>query len=146
MYLLLNFIPVFINMLLFPLALKYEFQDVWGSSSIYILRIPLNILIIPIYLLIVNIIAMVKKSKRTLPCSMLMCVVIILNSIITYIDWGLNTGLLWNPDSETVMVAIYVETVFPILIVLFGMLIFHIIRKLLARRNTSPKNANTKQL
>ena len=135
MYYFLSFIPVFINIILLPLSLKYGFQDIWLlGASIPNFRTAMNILFVPVYLLTVNIFFTVKNGKKIFRGILISMAVIDLNTLISYVDWGLSTGLLFNPDAETVMVLNYVDTVFPILIVLFGMLIFHIVRKLKARK------------
>ncbi len=130
MYFFLYFIPVFINIIALPFSLKYGFQDILLlGTSIRDFCMWMNVLIVPLYLLATNVFFIAQKGKKSFPCILMSIAVIASNALITYIDWGVFTGLFFNPDSETVMVSIYFDTVFPILIMLFGMLIFHIIRK-----------------
>ncbi len=137
MYYLLNFTPFLINILALPLLCNYGHEIAICKFDLYDIQFTFIVFFVPIYLLVLNIIAVNKKKKKIGTCILTMCLVIFSNALLRYIDWGLSSGLLLNPDSETIMAAIYEGTVFPMLIATLGMLIFYCIRRCFLKRKQS---------
>lgn len=127
MYYLLSLAPVFINAVLQPLwyyGNKYGFCSIGKSSGYQGL---LNIFIFPIFLIILNIYFITKHEVKWYISILLILLVIVINSALAYFGWGISTGHLLNPDAETIMVVIYINTLLPIIISVLGMGIFGII-------------------
>lgn len=127
MYYLLSFSPNLVNVILLLLwyfGAKYNFCSI-GKASDY--QGLLNVFIVPLFLVILNIYFINKKKVNWYVSIVLILLVIVINGAIMYLNWGLSTGNLLNPDSETVMVAIYVNTMLPIIIAVLGMGIFGIV-------------------
>ena len=130
MYYLLTFSPNLANIMLLPLwyfGVKYNFFSIAKASDYQGL---LNIFIVPLFLVILNIYYITKQKVNWYVSIALILLVIVINGVIMYLSWGISTGGLLNPDSETVMVAIYVNTMLPIIIAVLGMGIFGIVKTL----------------
>lgn len=128
MYYAFSFLMVFVNIILSTTwcffektGLKYEFKfDDFQNL--------LNLIITPLILIVLNVCYIRNNAVKWYMYIPLILTVIVLNSVISYIDWGIITNKLLSPDAETVMVTIYVNTIFPLITTLLGIGLYNIVK------------------
>lgn len=64
---------------------------------------------------------------RILALFFIMLVIVILGSLMVYFNWGISTGFLWKPDSETILLT-KIQIYFSAIIVTIGWVIACIIK------------------
>ena len=98
----LNLIPIFINLLFMPF---WFINNISLSTSLTLIELIMCLLLIPIYLILNNLFYSIKKNKKMfLDKVLLMLLSAECCTMIHYLNWGLSTGGLLNPDLETVMI------------------------------------------
>ena len=102
------FIPAIINLLM---TIFFHFSNIGGIGSYQTI---LNVYVAPFYLLIISIYFMKKSLFKQHLCIVFSDIVLISNAVISYCYWGIETGKLFSPDTETVMFVLYLDTLFPI--------------------------------
>ena len=129
MYYVLCFAMVFLNIVL---AIIRCFCTESGLEYVINFRDMQDLLILivtPLMLVIFSVWNIRTKNLKYRACIMAVVITILLNSIVSYIDWGVRTNLLLNPDAETIMVSLYIETIFPIVITLLLIGIYKLLRR-----------------
>lgn len=106
--------PIIINLLFLPLLW-------WSGESIVTIAVAtINVVFIPIYLLIVtNIIAKKLSIYRFIIFLLLMIVSAFFGTLTNYFNWGITTGHLLNPDSETLLI-LKVQFIISVGVILVG--------------------------
>lgn len=126
MYYLFSLCPSGLNVILLLFRYFNNTDNLLSAERISNYQKILNVFVVPVFLIILNIYFIFKKKIKWYTSIIFNLLVIIINGSITYLSWGISTGQLLNPDPETTMYAIYFDTVFPIIITLFGMGMFGI--------------------
>lgn len=108
---LLYLLPLIENILMLPL---YVCCEVWWKISI--IQIITNTIIIPLYMVFV-LSAIIKKFN--IGRLILSLFIILVCIILHYINWGIHTGYLLNPDSETIYI-LKCEIIISFFIVIVG--------------------------
>lgn len=128
MYYILSFSTVISNVVLsiiWGFLDKYDFKY---TFKFYDFQDLLNIVITPVLLALLNMWYIRKNDIRWYAYIPLILIVITLNSVISYIGWGVRTGKLLTPDAETVMVTIYIDTILPLITTILGIVIYKIVK------------------
>lgn len=127
MDILLNFIPVGIHILMFPmwyLENKYQF---WSTGTISFYEIILNTLILPIFLLVINIIYVNKEKCNFWFSALIMLFVVLISAGIHYLNWGITSQKIFDPDAMTVGIILWLEVIIPLIIITTAWIVFGII-------------------
>lgn len=119
MYFIFVFITIVINLLLIPIRYFIELGNICSIGTITNYNNILNIIAIPLLMIVINI----YYKKKWYVNVIATVFTTMINSLLQYIAWGVTTGMLFNPDAETIMVSIYVNTLFPIIIIALGITI-----------------------
>lgn len=98
MNLLLYIIPIVVHICLLPI----HFIDCRGYTELA--EAVLGIIVVPLYLIIVSL-KFTKRGcfKNYILRLLIMFVISIIENIISYVNWGICTGQLLCPDSETIL-------------------------------------------
>lgn len=102
-----NFIPVILLHLIFSVLWIFtnKNNDITGTTNVTMLETISDLVIVPVYLLIVNFRLCLKLKKYSFLLNfVLMEISAFLGNIMHYFNWGLTTGLLKNPDPETISI------------------------------------------
>lgn len=123
-----NFVPIIVILLLLPLwLLQYKFKVIDTGTGITSLSIIIEVVVVPMYLLIVNFLHSKKNEKYNfVPNILLMLFVLLCNNAMNYLNWGLSTGLILRTDSETIMI-INTIVILNIIIVVVGGIILQML-------------------
>ena len=125
-YILIYLIPVIVHLMFLPFWLL----DIPSASSagVSLIELLLGTLVIPIYLIIISYKYLNKVSiGKFLYFLLLMISLTLLGHIISYFNWGISTGNLWNPDSETVHI-IMMQITTSLIIIILGWIIACLIK------------------
>lgn len=121
MYWVLNFIPILVQMYIYITAIfthiNYDF-----NFATYAL---LNLLGIPIYLLIINIVYLMRKSISYRSSIICMLATILLNVLVLLISHKIKYGVFIGDVPEGIY---YVLIIIPSIIVLIGIVIFYFVK------------------
>ena len=122
MYWLLNYAPIFLQIILFGVSLniKIDFNINFGVYAI------INLFVFPVYLLLVNAIYINKKMLSFTKGISCMLSVIILNIILILITHKIQTGYFIGDVPEGIY---YLLIGIPTIIILIGMGIIYFLRK-----------------
>lgn len=103
-------LPIIVNIILFvmDILIKNGLNGDWIHFWIVF-----NEWCVPIALVIINFIF--NKNAKWYKVFLIFIGVIMADGILRYANWGITTGKMFNPDDESLMVAIYMDNVFPIL-------------------------------
>ena len=118
MFRLLNILPILFHIVLLCLFKNFRPGDVAMIELIY------NSMVTPIYLLIIN---RPTYTMGNIIKIFAMAMVITLNIIISYVNWGIESNKLYQPDSETILV-LKTEFLIGIVILIVGISIIHFIK------------------
>lgn len=117
MKLILYIIPIIVHISLLPV----HFID-GNRGYTELAEAALGIIIVPIYLIIVSL----KFTKRDCFKSyisqlLIMFVISVIGNIISYVNWGISTGNLLCPDSETVLLTrLQIITALSIIVIIWS--------------------------
>ena len=132
----LNFIPIFMLHLLF-LALWITVRSTRIGTDVPILEMITDLFIVPVYLIVINYRYNKKKKSYFFVLNFfIMIISSILGNAMSYFNWGVTTGLLKNPDAETLLIVNTIVTL-NIITVFIACLIIQLI--FLAKRKTEYK-------
>lgn len=124
MFWILNCLPIFIHLLLLPF---WYFEKNPGTVSL--IEIVLGSLIIPLYLIIMNSKFINKiNMQKFIIILLLMMFISIIGNLIAYFNWGIVTGNLFHPDSETVHI-IKLQMLVSIIVIFIGWIITFFIKR-----------------
>lgn len=118
MFCLLNILPLFFHIVLLCVFKNIRPGDIAMIELIY------NSVITPIYLLVLN---KPTYTMGNITKIFAMAMVITLNTIISYVNWGMKSNKLYQPDSETILV-LKTELLIGIVILIVGICITHFIK------------------
>jgi len=90
-------IPIFLNLALVPIW--FAIKKTWTVSILYGL---INVIVLPIYLLIILYPSLNIRLSSFLKGGCLNFCISLCGSFVEYITWGIYTGYLYEPDSETI--------------------------------------------
>ena len=129
MFYFINSLPILVHVFVFfPLNYMEDVLDTpWIMSVNAILLIFIEIAT-PIFLTIWNMYAVRKKDGGYFKSLLVMVCVVLISAAISYSDWGIRTGNFFNPDDLTVGIAVWAETIFPIIFIFIVWSIFGICR------------------
>ena len=130
MYYILSFSTVFVNIAISFLHFFLK-KQIHNSLIFDILQNTtnlINLLITPIVLVVINIYYLKNATTKWIIVIITILSTIILNSLISYLGWGLRTSKMFTPDAETVMVSIYVNTLLPLIVSFLGLGICKLIK------------------
>ncbi len=93
-----NLIPIIVHISLLPFWFLEKNAGITG-----LIELAIGVLVIPIYLVIINFKFFDKISAGKFVILLLLMIGInVIGHLISYFNWGLSTGNLLTPDSETV--------------------------------------------
>lgn len=98
----LNILPVVVNILFLPFWFIEEKVDFITKGTISFVEMIFNAFIVPVFLLIINFYTLKKINKPIWQHYIIMIITAIISGAICYINWGINSGNLLNPDGMTV--------------------------------------------
>lgn len=117
---------------LIPIAVHILFLPFWfmgkGTGNTALIELVVGALIIPIYLIIISFKFVDKISMgRFVTVLLLMIGITVIGNLISYCNWGISTGKLLTPDSETVLIA-KMQIIISIIVVSIGWIIASLIK------------------
>lgn len=115
-------IPVVIHLLFLP------FLFLERNGEISLIEIFVGTIVVPIYLVIVSYKLLDHFSmSKFFPMLLIILVVTILGIVISYFNWGITTGNLLKPDSETIHITNW-QMIIASIIVIIGWAVAYIIK------------------
>ena len=128
MYYAVSFLTVFVNIILSTTWCFFEKTGLKYTFKFDDFQNLLNLIITPLILIVLNVCYIRNNAVKWYMYIPLILTVIVLNSVISYMGWGIRTDKLLAPDAETVMVTIYVNTIFPLITTILGIGLYNIVK------------------
>ncbi len=123
-YLFFILLPTFFNILFFVVSLLIP-EQIFFNLYLTLIFSFLNTFIATIYIIFVNIFAFRQKCIKTIWIFILSILVVLINNMFVYLIWGLKTGLLLEPDFETLIMVTF-SIVIPLISVLISTIVLQI--------------------
>lgn len=127
-----GFIPLVLSevvLFVFQYISDRYYSDSFGNVFIPSFHLIFSIIIFPIYLLVANFKYNLKnKMYNFFPNIISMWIVSLTEVGLSYLGWGLNTGLTFNPDVETVMIIKLMAILNLISILVLGIILHFILQ------------------
>lgn len=102
-----NFVPViFINIIFLILwYIRTKIDPILVGAFVPLTEMFFNIILVPLYLIYFNYRYALRNKKNSFILNLfLMLVSILINNAFSYMNWGISSGLLLNPDYVTVAI------------------------------------------
>ena len=110
-----NFVPIILIHILFLI-----FELLFKADSIT--ELIFDAIVIPIYLVVINILYCIKHNKNILKINLILMVLSSITGIFfSYFNWGITTKLIFNPDLDTIFVYNNIVIINLILIITFSL-------------------------
>lgn len=124
MFYILNFIPILINILFLPFWWLEKIFE-WPTGCISCFQMLLNAFAIPIFLCVINAVYIMKEKKNIWLCLIIMVMIIFIDALILYINWGITSGNMFHPDSMTVGLLQLIIKI-PLAVIFIGVVVFFV--------------------
>ena len=131
---LINLCPIALNLLLLPFWYLEQVFNRYGTTSFY--ELILNAIVAPIFLLVFNIHRIKQKKERWWLLMLMMFISVAGSAFIHYFNWGITCGRFFSPDVMTVALGLWIDFLFPLTIIVIGMMIYGIVYAIKSRKRT----------
>lgn len=117
-----NLIPLLAHLLCLLLGIWLK------GGDLSMIELALDTIIAPIYLIVINhkLFAKVSVTNAVL-LWIFMLVIVVIGHVIHYLHWGISTGNLMRPDSETVLI-LQIAVITSVIILTVGWIIVSLIK------------------
>jgi len=131
---LVNLCPIALNLLLLPFWYLEQVFNRYGTTSFY--ELILNAIVTPIFLLVFNIHRIKQKKERWWLLMLMMFISVAGSAFIHYCNWGITCGRFFSPDGMTVALGLWLDFLFPLTIIVIGMMVYGIVYAIKLRKRT----------
>ena len=113
-----------------------EASGIWNSGSVSLMQLLLNAIVFPTFLIYISIKCLKELKITVLKATVRSVAVVLTDSLISYVLWGIRWKKFFSPDSMTIGITLYIETLLPITLIIVSFLLYWIFKKCDQREHT----------